>query len=194
MAFIYALSDPDTGRVRYIGKAKRWQKRYMQHCCLPAITATTPRENWLRELILAGKKPAIHILEEAVNWDRAERKWIKYYRATHPDLLNIADGGKGVGHLHRAKAASIWSNLKTPVQIVKCQMKWSLKPLTRLEGASESRLALLDKIAKYERKTAKIKRGGAVALSLYNIELVQRLPHRFPDHAQRLRGLGCPGV
>lgn len=91
---IYALCDPDTFTVRYVGKTINLRKRMEAHFS-PNARAITPISRWNRSLKSAGKKPHCMILETVVgNWAERERYWIAYYRNQQPDLLNVCDGGE----------------------------------------------------------------------------------------------------
>jgi hypothetical protein len=97
--FIYALIDPDTGKVRYVGKSDNPKKRLDRH-----IAGYEPRPThksiWIRSLLSLQKKPRIIILEEVESdeWQTAERKWIKFYKEQGVGLTNTADGVEG-GHV-----------------------------------------------------------------------------------------------
>lgn len=92
--FIYSLSCPETGRVRYIGKAKDVYLRVRGHI-RDCNRGSTPVKLWLRELLGRGVWPEPEIIanttEEA--WQDVERALIAKFRLSHPDLLNVADGG-----------------------------------------------------------------------------------------------------
>lgn len=94
--FIYALTCPDTDEIRYVGKADNPQARLKYH-----IKRYEPRpthkSNWIKSLLSSGKRPGIVILEEVAlsEWERAERRWIEYHRATGARLTNTTDGGLG---------------------------------------------------------------------------------------------------
>lgn len=97
MTFIYALIDPFSNEIRYIGKASCVSKRYNQHInfalrgeCRYAVT------RWVRELIDSGVKPDIFVLEETNDndWVESEKFWIKYCRDRGCDLVNSNEGGQ----------------------------------------------------------------------------------------------------
>lgn len=96
ITFIYALLDPDTDAVRYVGKSDNPEKRLAQHMKLLEPKATH-KQNWLRSLASKGKIPKLKILEEVDTncWQDAERKWIQYYRELGSQLTNTANGGEG---------------------------------------------------------------------------------------------------
>jgi hypothetical protein len=95
---IYALVDPESKAVRYIGKAKRLQVRIQQH---PYRKHNVRLFNWIQTLKAAGTRPEVLTLEhtDSESWSDRERHWIREYRETGHDLLNIAVGGDGIERL-----------------------------------------------------------------------------------------------
>ena len=88
MASIYGLTDPETGELRYIGKAADPEKRLRGH--MREMRRHTPLYCWLRKV----GKPGLVILEaDCGDWAEAERRLIAGARARGDRLLNIADGG-----------------------------------------------------------------------------------------------------
>lgn len=104
------------GKLHYIGQTNNIARRYGQHCSLAQNMGKNKRHTWLREIILKGEKPEIIIIEEAEDMDEAEIRWIKHYRDAGHELINTADGGKLIGHLHRAKKDRPWGRGHSPVQ------------------------------------------------------------------------------
>jgi hypothetical protein len=85
---IYALTDPDSGEVRYVGRTTNnlWQ-RYSQHL-MGVSKATKP---WVQALRPLQKVPSLKILEEGVSVEGAgvrERYWISYWLEQGASLLN----------------------------------------------------------------------------------------------------------
>ena len=102
MPYIYALCDPDTQEVRYVGKTKSIQERYKAHLTSQS-SANTHRKYWIRSLRKQGKKPLIKVLEEvdASIWKERERWWIAEMRQQGARLTNLTDGGEGTnGYKH----------------------------------------------------------------------------------------------
>jgi len=90
MASIYALVDPDTGMVRYIGKANDPAKRLQTHI-REARRLLRPVNCWVRSL---GRPPEMVVLRDNCgDWEREERRLIASARAAGYPLLNLADGG-----------------------------------------------------------------------------------------------------
>jgi hypothetical protein len=99
--YIYALVDPRTGFIRYIGKAKDTKRRYAGHLIPSQLESHSHhRANWLKELLRLGLKPIMEVLETVptAEWEVAEREWIARFRNIpgYPDLTNATDGGEGV--------------------------------------------------------------------------------------------------
>jgi predicted GIY-YIG superfamily endonuclease len=94
--FIYALCEPDTNIVRYIGKSNNPKQRYNQH--LTDIKDITYRRNWIVHLQRQNKLPSLIILEEVPKeqWAESEQKWIEHYNNLGANLVNDNIGGWGV--------------------------------------------------------------------------------------------------
>lgn len=95
--FIYALKCPNTGDVRYIGKAKNVANRFRAH--LNRATEKNHRACWIRSLKAQGLKPLLEVLDEVSEefWPQWEVAWIAFFREEGADLVNGDDGGEG-GH------------------------------------------------------------------------------------------------
>ena len=89
---IYALSDPETGEIRYIGKANDPRARLKSHI-RDSRRRNTPVYCWIRKLQEGGQAPSMAVIEWAVDWVEAEKRHIAAYRAEGARLLNLADGG-----------------------------------------------------------------------------------------------------
>lgn len=90
-AMIYGLACPDTGEVRYIGKAVNTRKRYDSH--MRERRRRTPLYDWLGSMRSKGKAPVMVELASAFDWEATERTIIAQYRADGAKILNVADGG-----------------------------------------------------------------------------------------------------
>jgi len=89
---IYALKDPDTNEIRYIGRSKDIASRYQGHIA-GCKTSVLPSGVWVANLLQNGKKPALEILEEHCNPIEVEEQWISWGKKQGLDLLNISCGG-----------------------------------------------------------------------------------------------------
>lgn len=94
--YIYALKDPFTDEIRYIGKSIRPRERLANQC---NEHSNTYRCHWIQSILAKGKRPIQIILEELpsdADWQSAEKRWIAYGREQGWPLTNGTDGGDGV--------------------------------------------------------------------------------------------------
>lgn len=93
--FIYALIDPSTQQIRYVGKSDDPKDRLRRHL---GDGANIHKTRWIAKLKRQGLIPLLHILEEVPysQWQEKERYWIAYYREQGCSLLNKTDGGDGL--------------------------------------------------------------------------------------------------
>lgn len=128
--YIYALGDPETGLIRYVGKSIRPEGRVKDHCNEPP--SNCHRSHWIQSLKAKGLMPLMTILEQGrgdYSWEHAERYWIARGRSEGWPLTNNTDGGDGVPGLPaetRARMAAVWKGRKH-------------KPETLLKMAAASR-------------------------------------------------------
>lgn len=93
--FIYALLDPRTAKIRYIGKTNNINRRYSQHLRARTDQKMTPVKAWIQSLIKQGLKPNMMVIDscDESRWANLEREYIKRFRDEGYDILNISDGG-----------------------------------------------------------------------------------------------------
>ena len=92
-ADIYALADPVTLQVRYIGLAVDLTARIRMHF-YEARRSESPKNVWLRSL--GDARPVVTILETVPRSEACvrERYWIALYRRLGAHLTNLTDGGE----------------------------------------------------------------------------------------------------
>ncbi len=93
---IYALLDPITGHIRYVGLTTRGEKRPMSHCSKNHRRDKTRRACWTESLIAKGLFPTWKVLEyctDEKDLSSAEKFWIAYCRYNGCPLVNHTDGG-----------------------------------------------------------------------------------------------------
>lgn len=100
---IYALTDPRTLEVRYIGQTVAPRVRYKTHLWTAKRGAPTYKDRWLRELNVAGLEPIFNVLETTTDNERnpCEIQWIAYFRSIDAPLTNLASGGGGISGFKR---------------------------------------------------------------------------------------------
>ena len=102
--FIYALCDPDTKEIRYIGKSGDLKRRLYLHVWTAKTRAVTHKDRWVKSLLDQGKTPILEVLEEC-----AEETWCareKYWIARLENLTNILEGGECGGGMKGRKLSA----------------------------------------------------------------------------------------
>jgi DNA polymerase-3 subunit beta len=94
--FIYALSDPRTNQIRYIGKANNPYDRYSNHYN-SSRDKNTHKRNWINNIRKEGLRPELIILDEVpkINWQYWEKFYISLFKSWGFDLVNYTGGGDG---------------------------------------------------------------------------------------------------
>ncbi len=93
---IYALVDPTTNCIRYIGKTGQSLKQRLDNHLAPARLKTrSPKNIWLRSLKV---RPLIIVLEKLGQCTKKEAEaaeifWIRLLKMTGSDLTNGTIGG-----------------------------------------------------------------------------------------------------
>lgn len=95
--FIYTMSDPITGEVRYIGKANDIYSRFRGHLN-EKRDIHTHKQRWIRQLRDRGLKPVIEIVDEVPidEWRFWEHWWYLVFRSWGFSLVNSTSGGDGL--------------------------------------------------------------------------------------------------
>jgi len=101
--FIYALIDPRSGKIRYVGCTWSPSKRLKEH--LKSASDNGYKQRWIRTLMRSKLIPKMEILEVGIgDCSDAERAWILGLRQSGERLVNATDGGDGVvGYKYTAK-------------------------------------------------------------------------------------------
>ena len=82
---IYALIDPRSGKVLYVGVTDNPQYRYKEHIRCPPKESLA-KNNWIKELLSLGLKPTFCFLE-ATHKDIAQEReyfWINHFSKLCP--------------------------------------------------------------------------------------------------------------
>ncbi len=93
--YIYSLSDPINGDVRYIGKSNNIKKRYFGHTRVDQ--QDTHKYRWIKKLKEQNRAPIIDIIDEVPknDWCFWEKYWISQFKAWGFKLTNSNEGGSG---------------------------------------------------------------------------------------------------
>jgi hypothetical protein len=101
---IYALVDPRSDQIFYVGKTENeLQVRLRGHIC-DALAGRSSSASVIQEIVSAGLRPSIRVIEVVSfgEWAVAERKWIAHFRSFGL-LCNRAKGGEGPSGVLRTK-------------------------------------------------------------------------------------------
>jgi len=107
--YIYTLSDPESGHIRYVGKTISLQTRLHQHL---REKYNYKKNTWLKSLKEKNLQPTIEVLEELSNsseidWQESEKFWITYLRFLGCDLVNLTEGGMGATPGYKRSSESV---------------------------------------------------------------------------------------
>lgn len=94
--YIYSLSCPISGEVKYIGKSKNPNKRLLDHI-RKCRNTTSHKNSWIIGLTTKGVNPVMHVIEET-NIDEVnfwEMHYISLYKSWGFSLTNMTYGGDG---------------------------------------------------------------------------------------------------
>lgn len=112
---VYALVDPRTSGVRYIGFSYNVTKRFHEHINDNKRDKNPHKQRWIAHLLLEGFLPICWILETGIgsHWEEAEQFWIKHYRQLGAPLTNLTAGGDALyGYQLTAQARANMSKAK----------------------------------------------------------------------------------
>jgi hypothetical protein len=128
---IYALVDPQTNEVRYVGKTKRTLRIRLRAHITDNPKHNTHKFNWIKKLKSFGFEPIIIELEvcNENNWIEREKYWIQQYN----NLTNLTTGGEGCNYfkisaqeLISRKVKKAWENEEYKTKISKQRiLYWS---------------------------------------------------------------------
>jgi hypothetical protein len=152
--FIYALSDPRTNQIRYIGKSNNPYNRYSNHYN-SARDKNTHKRNWINNIRKDGLRPELIILDEVpkVNWQYWEKFYISLFKSWGFDLVNYTTGGDGATFANNGsfKKGNIPHNKGVP-----CKEETKQKIKDKLTGVSN--VSSYKPIIQYDLEYNEIKR------------------------------------
>ena len=175
VSIIYALADPDTGDVRYVGQTKRPRRRLWLHCSASNNRSSRRLPSWIRGLLAQDKRPVMLELERTTEPDAAEVRWIAEYRTRGAQLLNMNDGGVTLAQCRRSPCAVTKGKRQSPAHRILIDLALGVKLLKRL-GRDDAAARVEDKrqaaLAAIKRLSKRV--GRARALAHINANLASR--------------------
>lgn len=185
--FIYTLSDPNTGSVRYIGKTKNIKDRLKRHLSNNSLSDSTKKNNWIISLLKNKQVPTIEILDE-VNTNYAnfyEVFYISLFKSWGFDLLNGTDGGDGcdwTGKKHRA-ISKLKNKINSPHRKSVAQFDLNGNPIKEYHSLREAALSVNGDRSHISRAC----RGILKTSSGYRWQFIDRInKHDFEEVKNRI--------
>lgn len=169
MKTIYALLDPDTRRIRYVGATGDPVRRLRNHWSSRLPGRTGRVAEWMRTL---SSKPELHVLQEVKDEvvDEAEKYWINLLtQVPSVDLLNVSDMSHGYPSGYRTRSAEFRTKMRKGS---KRTYEWNADR-TGHRGDIRNRLSV-DEINAIKNSTATVKQiasqYGISTTSVYRIK------------------------
>lgn len=197
---IYALIDPRTGCIRYVGKTiSTIERRLSTHISYAKKGVHTKCARWIKGLIDAGLRPDTMLLAVANDdWAEVERHWIAKFRYDGLDLLNHTAGGEGMNeYSHTPESRARMSEAqKLRFSIKPSQLKGRSRPPEVRQKCSESqrgRTISADHRAKISAALIGRKIPQEIVDKISAANRGKKLPPRSTEHSEKhaaaLRGI-----
>jgi group I intron endonuclease len=95
ITYIYALSDPTTNVVKYIGKSINPDQRLGEHIKSGRkLKRTNLVNNWINSLLKKDLKPKMDIIDEIDGeWEWLEQYWVGQFKCWGFNIKNMTAGG-----------------------------------------------------------------------------------------------------
>lgn len=149
---IYALCEPTTNRVMYVGLSHDIERRYRQHVSTRTIQGNRKLYLWIDSLRRARGEPILSVLEYVEGYmalEEAEERWITHYRQRGEAEFNIAPGGSRRSSPRSAlSTCDDWHDLGRNVRLA-IELLWTIQfqvggilDVTAGKGVERARLRL----------------------------------------------------
>jgi hypothetical protein len=103
---VYALIDPESQLVRYVGRSINISNRFNNH---KTSKTNLPVSKWCRKLKSKSLSPEIMVLEYHEKPEEIEAKWIAHYRDIGQADLNLHDGTNTIPFNGGGRCDEVWS-------------------------------------------------------------------------------------
>jgi hypothetical protein len=181
---IYALLEPNTELVRYVGLTKKSLKERLRKHLNEKLRGkkATYKYNWIQSLKEKGLKPEIILLEDNLNLEEANEKeivYIKTFKSFGAKLVNISIGGNcgASGYKHSEELKEYFRELnkgRFVSQETRDKLSKSLKGKTSWnKGIPMSENAKL-KLSKAKTGKSSIKKGRTKFDINFIIDLIKK--------------------
>ena len=209
MFYIYALIDPISKKIRYIGKSFDPIKRLSQHIKESIDTQQNKgrrkwnkRYAWIFSLLSKGLKPEMEILEVCNSKEQSNERE-KYWISITPNLVNMTIGGDG-GNTNVGKKFGPFSNeIKNKISIntKKAMISEEIRNKCSLGGKITSQKIKYD-VEFRKNLFVKIRNGakkrvcffdneGKVNLIYDSISVYEKLKGSINKNYETFRGIIC---
>lgn len=184
---IYALLDPVTHDVCYVGQTKDVCRRKWQHS---SLSNNRHRDRmvcqWICDLLANDLKPIFIELEQSADIDSREVYWIAEYKRRGARLLNMNDGGAAPTHFAKSPRSVKKGSKRTPLHNRRAAMAGIARSFLRekrydLHAKVKARIAEVD--AAIDRAIAR--EGREAAFARINAALSGKNNQRFSDVPRR---------
>ena len=142
--YIYTLTDPIDGIIKYIGKTKNIEKRLKRHMSDWSINSEpwTRKNKWLKWLKNSNLMPIIESIDngDSNNINNLEKYWISQFKCWGFKLKNQTDGGDGVDWTGKKHKESTKELLRTGNKNIKSVVLFDseMNPLKKFISVREA--------------------------------------------------------
>lgn len=152
--YIYALIDPRTDHIRYIGKTNNPEIRLKNHLKSFQLSYKTKKNSWIKSLLKNNLKPTFEIIDiiNINDWSFWEKHYISLYRSWGFNLTNLDLGGYGVSTLSE--------ETKRKLSILNLGKKQSQETLNKRSIGCSKKIIQLTKDNQFIKEWPSIKECG----------------------------------
>lgn len=180
--FLYVLTDPVTGAVRYLGKSYNPFKRMKGHM---RDSAPSHKKNWIDSLKAQGLIPHMDLLDEVPvsQWEFWEREYIRVFRAIGIPLTNQCEGGENPPNM---------TGTKRPPMSDEWKAKISRARTGRFAGKNSSRFGVKNS-PEHRERISQAKKGRPVHPAVLSAALKANLGRKHSTETIARRSLSLRG-
>lgn len=164
---VYALIDPKTNLVRYVGRSVNIGARFNAH---KKGKKNLPVSIWIRSLANSGLLPKITVLEFHDKPEDIEAAWIKHYKDNGQADLNLHDGGKGLPMAGSGRCDEVWS-----IEGLSCPFPLMIRSLFHLQNHESGKRVVRYWTKKWTNCKTELDR---ISVLFHCFQVVQRLGNK----------------